>query len=526
MSVNKKIKIIGLAICLVLLGVMLAGCVGQQAEEGKVEVRQKVVAGLGRDPGAGKLKAHSLLTGIYEQLLRVDTELRPVPHLAESWEVCPEGKIWTFYLREGVEFHDGTPMDASAVKLSTEMFTATRPGMLVGFSSVEVVDEHTVRFHFDETFVLVSQLLFMPVVSPAAIEVNDNEWTVSEPVGTGPFKFLEHSPDEKMILVRNDDYWGGKPKLERVTLKVIPDPTTRIMALEAGEIDMIIDTGSIMPEHVPILSAKPGIEILTGPGIVSHGLIFNTHKPPFDDLRVRQAVMYAIDPDSIVEFALEGYGRLMTSVLPPSFTDWVYPDPLFSFNDQGKARELLRDAGWKDTDGDGIFDRDREDFKTTLLISSRAAGRWPYDTMAEIIQAQLRDVGILVEIELVDGGLWNERQEMGKVEVSIYGWATITPQDFLQEMLHSEGTHTLGIDPAIYSNPVLDELTDELMRTVDDNEAKRLAIEIQKIAAEDVPVVPIYEDVMINAVRDNIKGYELHPWFIVNWEDIYVVSEK
>lgn len=513
-----------LVVGVLLLSTMLLGCPVPQAGEVDVEVLQEVVAGLGRDPGvAYGYGAHPPLTRVLEPLIFRDVKLEHKPGLATSWEVSDDGLTWTIDLRQGVRFHDETPFDAEAVRHNLARVSERWPGRFGLIKSIEAVGEYTVKVIHEEPFVPFLYSLTWPgaaMISPAAI---DDEGKVSEPIGTGPFKRVEWVTGEKLVMERNEDYWGGMPKLERVTLKVIPDPTTRIMALEAGEIDMIIDTGGVSPEHVPTLLLHPEIEVLTVPGAVPHYMSFNTARTPFDDVRVRRAVMYAIDPDSIISYALEGFGKVMTSVTPHSEKAWMYPEPLFQFNNPDRARELLWDAGWVDTDGDGIRERDGEDFEVTFLLASGLVGRWPYDTIAEIVQAQLKDVGIRVDIEVVDTGLWREKVRRGEAEISMRPWAAISPQTRLEAWLHSEGTNVLGMG-IFYSNQEVDKLIEELMRTTDEKEAKRLAFEIQKIAAQDVPIIPVYDEILINAVRDNIRGYELHPWFVVNWEDIYVAG--
>ncbi|MCL0064979.1 ABC transporter substrate-binding protein [Dehalococcoidia bacterium] len=517
----KKAMTLALVGILVLTTIMLAGCPAPQAEVG---VPQEVVAGLGRDPGvAYGYGAHPPLTRVLEPLVFRDVKLEHKPGLATAWEVSDDGLTWTIKLREGVRFHDGTPFDAEAVKHNLERVSERWPGRFGLIRSIEAAGEYTLKIIHEEPFVPFLYALAWPgaaMISPAAI---DDEGKVSEPIGTGPFKRVEWVPGEKLVMERNEGYWGTRPRLERVTLKVIPDPTTRIMALEAGEIDMIIDTGGVLPEHVPVLLMHPEIEVLTVAGAVPHYMTLNTRSVFFNDTRVRRAIVYAIDPDSIIRYALEGYGKVMTTVTPHSEKAWMYPEPLFHFNSPDRAQELLQEAGWIDTDGDGIREKDGEDFEVTFLLATGLVGRWPYDTIAEIVQAQLREVGIQVEILTVETGLWREKLKAGEAEISMRPWAGISPQTRLDAWLHSEGTNVLGMG-IFYSNQEVDKLIEELMRTTDEKEAKRLAFEIQKIAAQDVPIIPIYDEVLVNAIRDNIRGYELHPWFTVNWEDIYVVA--
>ena len=272
-----------------------------------------------------------------------------------------------------------------------------------------------------------------------------------------------------------------------------------------------------------MLETHPEIEVLTIDGAVPHYMSLNTNKAPFDDVKVRKAIMYAIDPESIIKYALEGYGKLMTSITPHSEAEWLHADTLFKFNNPDKAKELLEEAGWVDTDDDGILDKNGQKFKVTFLLATGLIGRWPYMTIAEIVQEQLREMGIIVEIKVVETGLWRESLKAGEADMSIRPWAGISPQTRLQAWLHSEGEQNLAMG-IFYKNSHIDELIEQAMMTTDNTEARELLFEVQEIAAEEVPVIPIYDEVLINAVRENIKGYKLHPWFFVNWEDIYVTG--
>ena len=546
-------KTIGLITCILMLSIMLSGCVGQQekvgmespkeeveqekaegefsqeveqeeAKQKAVEVPQEVIAGLGRD--AGKMYgygAHPPLTSVLETLIFKDADLNCIPGLAKSWEVSDDGIIWTIYLREGVKFQDGSIFNAEAVKHNLERVSERWPDLFGSIKSIDVVDKYTIRVEHNEPFAPFIYSLAWPgaaIISPNAI---DEEGKVTEPIGTGPFKRVEWVADDKLVLERNEDWWGGMPKLDKITLKCIPDANTRMMALEAGEIDMIIDTGGVLPEQVAMLETHPEIEVLTIDGAVPHYMSLNTNKAPFDDVKVRKAIMYAIDPESIIKYALEGYGKLMTSITPHSEAEWLHADTLFKFNNPDKAKELLEEAGWVDTDDDGILDKNGQKFKVTFLLATGLIGRWPYMTIAEIVQEQLREMGIIVEIKVVETGLWRESLKAGEADMSIRPWAGISPQTRLQAWLHSEGEQNLAMG-IFYKNSHIDELIEQAMMTTDNTEARELLFEVQEIAAEEVPVIPIYDEVLINAVRENIKGYKLHPWFFVNWEDIYVTG--
>jgi peptide/nickel transport system substrate-binding protein len=402
MSMNKKMKIIGLAVCLVLLGVMLAGYVGQQAEEAKVEVAQELTIAVVRDHGGhkdfGVWRAH-----IFETLVGVASgAMKPEPMLATHWEVANDGLAWTFYLREGVKFHDGTPFNADAVKFSLERISERSVSArgILKIESMEIVNDYTIKITNTEPWPAFPAHLAHGlgyIVSPAAV---DQEGAIIEPIGTGPFKFYEHLPEERVVVVRNEDHWRGLPKPERITFVVIPDHHTRIMALEAGEVDVI---QFVPEEEVARLDAHPEITVLTTPAVRTHFLVFNTETEPFDNILVRQAVDYAIDQGALVEHILDGVGVPARGAISPAIYWSIHdelPEPMY---DPEKARALLADAGWKDIDGDSVLDKNGEPFSITLLLTGLRP-QWP--PMAEVVQAQLRAVGIDVKLKVLEWGAY------------------------------------------------------------------------------------------------------------------------
>jgi len=531
MVLNKVFKkLIVLLLCLAILSGFLTGCAAQEGKQDvqqnqgdrRTEVVQEIVAGLGRDPGTMYgYGAHPPLTRVLEPLVFQDLDLGLIPGPAAKWEVSDDGLIWEISLRDDIVFHDGNAFNAEAVIHNLERIAKTWPTRLGPVVKMEAVDDYKVKVTHSEPF---SSFLYSlawagsAMISPAAI---NEDGSVREPIGTGPYIRASWTPDEEMVLVKNESYWGGTPILERITLKFIPDPTTRMMALRAGEIDMIIDTGGVLPEQVATLKSDPNIEVLTVAGAVPHYMTLNTQKPPFNDQKVRQAVMHAVDPASMIEHVLEGYGAVMATVIPYSEKDWMHPDKLLAFNQPDRARELLAEAGWRDTNQQGILTKNGEELRAKFLLSSALVNRWPYGTIAEVVQAQLGEIGIAVNIEIVESGLWQQTLMKGNAEISIRPWAGISPQTRLYDWLHSQGENTVNMG-IFYHNPTVDGLIEELLRTTDDLKAKQISHEIQEIAAQEVPIIPMYDEVLINAVRSNIKGYKLHPWFTVNWEHIYV----
>jgi peptide/nickel transport system substrate-binding protein len=517
-KMNKKIAIV--AVCLLLLSTVLAGCGEQPAEVEvpKIEVPQEIVAGLGRDAGGvyGGAHHHPPLTRLFEMLVTTGFESEIVPQLATSWETSDDGLIWTFYLREGVKFHDGTPFNAKAAAFALEMHNKRRPGHLGPLASIEAADEHILRIIHTEPFACLLYQLTWPFFSMASHAAFNTNGTIIDPIGTGPFKEREWISGEKLVLMRNEDYWGGMPKLEKITLKHIPDDTTRVMALEAGNIDMIIDVGGVPPEHARVLENNPEIEIMTKPIATVRNLLFNTRQPPFDEIKVRQAIQYGIDRESIIQFTLEGFGVLTASAVVPSIVDWHNAEIRVKY-DLEKARQLLEETGWTDTDEDGILDKNGKEFRVSLIID----GRWPAPTIAEIVQGQLRKIGIIVEIQVLETGAWSTAIRRGDHHMTIHALSFIGPHNALYRSFHSKGDLNLARG-VFFQNTRVDELTELGKRTIDVGKRHQYYLEVQRIVAEEAPLIPLFGEMMINAVRTNIRGYKLHPWFVVNWEDIYI----
>jgi peptide/nickel transport system substrate-binding protein len=355
------------------------------------------------------------------------------------------------------------------------------------------------------------------MASHAAFDTNG---TIINAIGTGPFKEKEWISGEKLVLVRNKDYWGGVPKLEKITLKHIPDDTTRVEALKAGDIDMIIDVGGVPPEHAKALENNPEIEIKTKPIATVRNLLFNTQKPPFDEVKVRQAIQYGIVRESILEFTLEGFGVLTGSVVVPSIVDWHNADITVKY-DFKKARQLLSEAGWVDADRNGILDRNGEEFRVSLIISPR----WPAPTIAEVIQGQLRELGIIVGIQVLEAGAWSAAIRRGDHHMTIHALSFIGPHNALYRSFHSKGDLNLARG-VFFQNTRVDELTELGKRTIDVGKRHQYYLEVQRIVAKEAPLIPLFGEMMINAVRTNIRGYKLHPWFVVNWEDIYIIEKR
>ncbi|NKQ39186.1 MAG: hypothetical protein HF967_06935 [Methanosarcinales archaeon] len=501
-------KIISLSICIVLLGAMFSGCVEEQTDEVKIEVPQELTIGISSDPGRG---AHYGLLGahVYETLVGVAPGvLEPIPMLATHWNISQDRLTWTFHLRQGVKFHDGTPFTSEAVKFSFErMLEMFEPAHgILQIESMKILDSHTINITTTRPWAALIAHLSHPVghiMNPTSFDEEEN---IIKHIGTGPFKYYKHCIEERLIVVRNENHWQGVPKLEKITFAIIPDAHTRIMALEAGEIDV---TQWVPPEEVAWLDARPGITVLTTPSVRTDFLIFNSETKPFDNILVRQAVNYAINQGDLVEYLLDGHGIPARGAISPTIRWSIHEDlPEFRFNPE-KAKELLSEAGWEDTDDDGILDKNGESFSITFLLSGRLPHWVP---IAEAIQAQLREVGIIVELKVLEFGALRD--------------AAGTPEDRPLDkhlFFSSSGTWAGDADYILYltyhtnfnrwsSRHIdADELIEKGLGTINDNERFVIWGDVQrKILETDLAVYLLIQQEIV-AIRDHVHGFQAHP---------------
>ncbi|UNC93920.1 ABC transporter substrate-binding protein [Candidatus Contubernalis alkalaceticus] len=439
---------------------------------------------------------------IFETLVRLDTELNQIPGLATSWEASEGGKVWTFYLREGVQFHDGTPFNAEAVihSYDEESYAARTT---VPVEEIIAEDEHTVTFVLSRVVDLPTYLTHVawPIMSPASY---DDSGSFKGPSGTGPFSLEKHITDQEVIVVRNENYWGEKATLDKVIFQVIPDPSTRVMALEAGQVDMALKLNESDAER---LRENPEIEINTKLSTFTDFLQFNTKKAPLDDYRIRQAISLAIDTESIVsellvDIGVPAMGRPLSPVMKYSNTDLkIQPDPQ-------KSREILDEAGWEDKNGDGILEKDGTVLELTAILSAWSPRQ---KISAEAIQGQLREVGIDLKLLIMESGAESEAEERGDFDILVRtGYLT------WGDYPHHLKMHTSHHPFSHYANEEYDPL---VMRgeSADLTEEEKWEVyeQAQRHLMEFVPAVYLIHEEKVVAARSNVKDYQISaedPW--------------
>ena len=471
----------------------LAGCL---ADGDDVEFRIGSPWDVGRDPLE---EGHALRRlGITEALVSVDYDAEPTPGLATEWERLEDTR-WEFSLREDAIFHDGEDLTADAVVASLERTVDSEAFAGVPITAVEAVDETTVAVETDSPFAPLPAHLSRHeavILSPGSFEDGD----VTEPISTGPFVFESVQPGVELYAVRNDDYYGEVPTIESVRYEVVEDDQTRRSKLEGGELEM----ARVLPqETVESLEEAEGIDVYTPEIPRIRFLTFDTSSEPFDDDRVRQAVNYAVDREELTESVLEGVDDPAVGPISPEMTDWADPDLEESLYDPERASELLEDAGW--TNGsDEVRTRDGEELSVEVVTFDARS----LPLIAEVIQGQLAEVGIALEIEVLEYGAMLDRVSQDPFDAYLTSWSTLwyPDPDRLADMVHSEGDLHHG-----YENEDVDALLEEA-RELDDPEGRRERYhQVQSTVLEAAPIAVLTSYTNVIATASAVDGYQPHP---------------
>ena len=495
---------------------LLAGCGGSRlengTESGDIFIWGRGADSKGLDPGKEEDgESVKVIDNIYEPLVTYKKdEAVIIPWLATGWEVSEDGLIYTFRLREGVKFHDGTPFNADAVVFSIKRqfdkarykyWSSMNMDSLV--DDVVSVDDYTVRFRLKQPsslFLRYCTMHFMYIVSPAAVEKYGEKYgtSVSVPTGTGAYKFVSWRKNDRIVLERFDDYWGTKARIKHVVFKSIPDNSARLVALENGEIHGMNFPD---PENLPYIRRNKDLKIESSISLDIGYLAMNCSKKPFDDVRIRRAVNHAINKKQLVETMYPETGVPAKNAIPPGLSG--YNDDIVDYEyDPGKAKELLREAGYPDG------------FKTNLWYMPIPRGYMPNGKkIAEIIQSDLRKVGIMAELKTQDWGTYLEFTSEGRHEMCLLGWsADIADADNFFNVLLSmdldSGERNVQ-NVALYKNPELQKMLNEARRISDEKRRTEIYGKACKIVHDDAPWMPIAHTRFIVVLRKNVEGLEI-----------------
>ncbi len=426
-----------------------------------------------------------LYSNVFEGLTRFEADGSVVPGLAESWEISEDGTVYTFRLREGVTFHDGTSFDAEDVKFSLDRARAedsinAQKALFAGVAEVTVVDPLTVEVTLSAPngmFLFNMAWGDAVMVAPESIEN-----IATNPVGTGAYRFVEWVQGDRIELARYDGYWGEAPQIESATFRFISDPSAAFASVMSGDVDVF--AGFPAPENLPLFEADPRFQVLVGNTEGETILAMNNAAEPFDDIRVRQAVSHAIDRQAIIDGAMYGVGTPIGTHFAPHHPDYV-DLTANSAHDPDRARELLREAGYA------------EGFSTTLKLPPPSYAR----RGGEIIAAQLREVGIEVELINLEWALWLEEVFRGKD----YGLTIVSHTEPMDIGIYARDDYYFQ-----YQNPAFNDVIERLNLATDPAERTALLQEAQRILSEDYVNAYLFELAFPTVAKDGIEGIWLN----------------
>ncbi len=424
---------------------------------------------------------------IFNGLMKFDKNGNLIPDIAERYEI-EANRIYTFYLRKGIFFHNGKEFDAKDVKYTFDILrdpknlSPKRESYKI-IKRIEIIDKYKVRFILKESYA--------PFLTTMVIGILP-EGCKDKFIGTGPFIFSKWVKDERVELTANKRYFEGSPKIDGILIRIIPNDITRILELKKGNIDFILN--AIPPEFIKEIKKDKRFLVIKKRGTTYAYLGFNLKDKILRNKKVREAFAYGIDRERIVKNILKDTAEITSSLLSP--LNWAYEGKVKVYNyDKDKARELLREAGLKDG------------FKVTYKTSKNELRI----RIAQVIQENLKDIGIQMEIRSYEWGTFYSDIKNGNFQICTLQWVGITDPDIYYYIFHSSSIPPNGANRGFYINPKVDKLLEEGRRIININRRKKIYSEVQKILADDLPYISLWHMDNIVVIRKNVKGFILSP---------------
>jgi peptide/nickel transport system substrate-binding protein len=474
------------------------------------------------------LESLQICRNIYDTLVQYkpdSTEI--VPGLAESWQRTDDGLEITFKLRKGVVFHDGTPLTAQDVKTNYQRqrdpeHALRSPGDTFFYWSdtwgdrienIEVLDEHTIRFRFNEPIAPLMQNFAMPffgIASPRAMEIHGSDY-FRHPVGTGPYKFESWLPGERLTLAANERAWHGKPAVERVIFLPIVDSTARALRLRKGSVHIAT---ALSPQGVESLREQPSVRVVEQPGLNVAFLALNNRVEKLSDPLVRQAIWHGVDRAALVRGLYYGSGDVTDTALPKGV--WGRKESETRSYDPSKGRELMEKAGYT-KDSPMVVSLWYMAVPRSYLPEPKAT--------AEAVARMLEDVNIQVELEPVDWGVYLDRVGRGEHEMALAGWIGDhgDPDNYFSFIFGSANIDDVigGTNVLFYSNPDVDRLIASARKEIDQQKRVEAYAKIQDEIYEDAPWLPLAHAKQVVGIHPKLKGFRIHPTGVLILGDLH-----
>jgi peptide/nickel transport system substrate-binding protein len=436
---------------------------------------------------------------IFDDLLSRGDDLNVAPGLAERWDV-PDPLTYVFHLHSGVKFHDGRPLTARDVKWTFDTLLlgkirSTKAAVYKYVDHIDAPDEHTVIFHMKEADATL--LWNLSDGAMGIVPYGSGDEITLHPIGSGPFKFVSAETDRDVVIERNDDYWDGPPKLARVRFAVVPDETTEALELRKGSGDITIN--SLTPDTVVTLQRDSHLTVERSAGTRLAYLGFNLRDPILKDVRVRQAIAYALDRRPMIEYLWRGLAQPAKSILPAQ--SWAYNGDVPAYDhDPEKAKHILDAAGYPEVNG--------VRFHITMKTSTDANTR----LMVAVMQQQLHAVGIALDIRSFEFATFFSDVQHGAFQMYGLRWIGGNEDpDIFEYAFHSSKFPPNGANRDYYSNPKVDALIDKARREIDPKAREPLYADVQSILAQDLPYINLWylDNVLVHTNR--VRNLRLNP---------------
>ncbi len=440
---------------------------------------------------------------VFEGLVKPDTEGNLVDAVASSHTISEDHKTYTFTLREGVRFHNGADVTVDDVKYSIERCADASEGepLVPAFSSIEKIDtpdEKTIEITLKDP-----DTEFLAYLTTAIIP-KDYDQQDTQPVGTGPFVYVSRTPQDNIIMKKNEDYWGEPAKLDTITFKVLTDSNAIVTNLKGGSVDMCFHLNATQ-----IAALGDDFRIFEGTMNLVQALYLNNGEAPFDDVRVRQALCYAVDPQQVLDMVSDGKGTLIGSSMFPAFGKYYMPELADLYpRDVEKAKELLKEAGYEDG------------FEMTITVPSNYQ---QHVDAAQILAEQLKEISVDAKIELIEWDSWLSDVYMDrKYQSTVVGVdaATLTARAMLDRFVSDDESNFIN-----FKNEEYDELFEKATSTAEDAEQVEYYQRMEEILAEDAANVYIQDMADCVAMSPKFDGYESYPLYALDMSKIYPVEE-